>query len=71
MNIIKEELDEVAKIGDERRTEIVLHKGELADEVDLIRDENIIIVLTKWGYIKAIPANEYKVQGRGGKGAKG
>lgn len=72
MNIIKEELDEVAKkFGDERRTEIVLHKGELADEVDLIRDENIIIVLTKWGYIKAIPANEYKVQGRGGKGAKG
>jgi DNA gyrase subunit A len=68
MNIIKEELDEVAKkFGDERRTEIVLHKGELADEVDLIRDENIIIVLTKWGYIKAIPANEYKVQGRGGK----
>jgi len=72
MNIIKEELDEVAKkFGDERRTEIVYYKGELADEVDLIKDENVIIVLTKWGYIKAIPANEYKVQGRGGKGAKG
>ena len=53
MNIIKEELDEVAKkFGDERRTEIVLHKGELADEVDLIRDENIIIVLTKWDILK-------------------
>ncbi|RLL89755.1 DNA gyrase subunit A [Petrotoga sp. HKA.pet.4.5] len=72
MEVIKEELDEVAnKFGDKRRTEILYNKGDLAEEVEMIQDEDVVIVLTKWGYLKAIPSSEYKVQGRGGKGVKG
>lgn len=72
MNVIKEELDEVSeKFGDDRRTEILYNESDFSQEVEMVQDEDVVIVLTKWGYIKAIPSNEYKVQGRGGKGVKG
>ena len=72
MSIIKEELDEVSKkFGDPRRTEILFNKSNFEEEREVIKDENVVIVLTKWGYVKAIPTSEYKVQGRGGKGSKG
>jgi DNA gyrase subunit A len=72
LEIVSEELDEIkTKFGDDRRTEIMKYSSDLKKAEELIVDEDIIVILTKWGYLKAIPANEYKVQGRGGKGVKG
>ena len=70
-NLIKEEsLEMIEKYGDERLTKIVKAEGELEDE-DLIDDENSIITLTHFGYIKRIPVDTYKSQRRGGKGISG
>jgi len=70
-NLIKEEsLEMIEKYGDERLTKIVKSEGELEDE-DLIDDENSIITLTHFGYIKRMPVDTYKSQRRGGKGISG
>lgn len=57
------------KIGDERRTEII-PEVEITDE-DLIKDEDLIITITSEGNIKSVPATEYTIQNRNGKGVKG
>ena len=70
-NFIKEEsLEMIEKYGDERLTKIIKAEGELEDE-DLIDDENSIITLTHFGYIKRMPVDTYKSQRRGGKGISG
>lgn len=70
-NLIKKEsLEMIEKYGDERLTKIVKAEGELEDE-DLIDDENSIITLTHFGYIKRMPVDTYKSQRRGGKGISG
>lgn len=70
-NLIKEEsIEMIEKYGDERLTKIVKAEGELEDE-DLIDDENSIITLTHFGYIKRMPVDTYKSQRRGGKGISG
>ena len=70
-NLIKEEsLEMIEKYGDERLTKIVKAEGDLEDE-DLIDDENSIITLTHFGYIKRMPVDTYKSQRRGGKGISG
>ena len=70
-NLNKEEsLEMIEKYGDERLTKIVKAEGELEDE-DLIDDENSIITLTHFGYIKRMPVDTYKSQRRGGKGISG
>lgn len=70
-NLIKEEsLEMIEKYGDKRLTKIVKAEGELEDE-DLIDDENSIITLTHFGYIKRMPVDTYKSQRRGGKGISG
>jgi len=69
--IIKNELIEIKeKYSDERRTKIEGSDEEILDE-DLIADEQVIVTVTKSGYIKRISADEYRVQKRGGKGLKG
>lgn len=70
--LIKKELLETAeKYGDERRTRLVKSPiGEFKVE-DLIPDEEAIIVTTKSGYVKRLPPDTYKKQGRGGKGVIG
>lgn len=71
MQIIKDELAEMlAKYGDERRTEIV-HSAEDMSMEDFIVDEEVVITISREGYIKRTPASEYRTQGRGGKGSKG
>jgi DNA gyrase subunit A len=55
------------KYGDERRTEITIDEDEI-DEEDLIKEEESVITLTHFGYIKRLPADTYKSQKRGGKG---
>ena len=70
-DIIKEELIEMKdKYGDERRTQIVKDDGDLDDE-DLIEEENTVIALTHFGYIKRMPVDTYKTQRRGGRGITG
>lgn len=69
--IVKEELLEVKeKYGDERRTQIVADDGDIETE-DLIAEENSIITLTHFGYVKRMPVDTYKAQRRGGKGITG
>ncbi len=70
-DIIKEEcLEMKEKYGDERLTKIVAAPGEFNDE-DLIKEEDSIIALTRFGYIKRMPQDTYKSQRRGGKGITG
>ncbi len=70
-NIIKEELLEVQeKYGDERKTKILAAEGEI-DVEDLIKEEQTVIALTHFGYIKRMPIDTYKSQKRGGKGISG
>ena len=69
--IVGDELDEiVAKYGDERRTKILPFSGEMNVE-DLIAEENVVVTVTRAGYIKRTKADEYRAQHRGGKGIKG
>ncbi len=70
-NIIKEELLEIkTKFGDDRRTKIIPAEGEINIE-DLIKEEQTVIALTHFGYIKRMPIDTYKSQRRGGKGITG
>jgi len=69
--IVGDELDEiVAKYGDERRTRILPYSGEMNVE-DLIAEENVVVTVTHFGFIKRTKADEYRAQHRGGKGIKG
>jgi DNA gyrase subunit A len=71
MGLIKEELLEIAETyGDERRTEISHVEGEL-DIEDLIADQQMVITITKSGYIKSLPLSTYRMQRRGGVGVTG
>ncbi len=70
-DIIKEELIEIkTKFGDDRLTKIVPAEGEIVLE-DLIKEEQTVIALTHFGYIKRMPIDTYKSQNRGGKGITG
>jgi DNA gyrase subunit A len=71
MQIIKDELAEIKeKYGDERKTEMVHSSAEMNTE-DFIEDEDVVITISREGYIKRTPLTEYRRQGRGGKGAIG
>ena len=70
-DIIKEELIEIRdKFGDDRKTKIVAAEGEI-DLDDLIKEEQTVIALTHFGYIKRMPIDTYRSQKRGGKGITG
>lgn len=69
--IIVEELKDIReRFGDERRTKIEDAEGETEDE-DLIAKEEVVVSMTNSGNIKRIPADQYRLQKRGGKGLKG
>lgn len=72
LGVIKDELLELVKrYGDERRTKVVKSRpGEITDE-ELIENKEVIVVLTKEGYIKQVPRETFRVQNRGGKGVSG
>lgn len=70
-NIIKDELLEIKeKFGDERLTKICAAEGEFNEE-DLVKEEQVVITLSHFGYIKRMPVDTYKSQRRGGKGITG
>ena len=69
--IIKEELEEIAdRFGDERRTVIADSEDEIGIE-DLIPEQQMVITITKSGYIKSLPLTTYRAQQRGGRGVTG
>ena len=69
--IVADELRAIKETyGDERRTKIVPDEGEF-DIEDLIADEDLVISVTRGGYIKAVPLDTYRRQGRGGRGVRG
>ena len=69
--VVKEELLKVRdKFGDERKTKIKPAEGEIEIE-DLIKEEQTVIALTHFGYIKRMPIDTYRSQKRGGKGITG
>jgi len=70
--IIKKEVRDLAeKHGDERRTKIISHGVKDFSIEDLVPNEETMIVMTRDGYIKRLPLDTFKVQGRGGKGVIG
>jgi DNA gyrase subunit A len=72
-SLIREELLELAQIygkGDDRRTEIVGAEGEFSLE-DMIAEEDMVIAITRSGYIKRLPVTSYREQRRGGVGVMG
>ena len=70
--IIVEELTEfVDKFGDDRRTEIMLGYGGDMNMEDLIPEEEMVVTVTRGGYIKRTRSDNYRSQHRGGKGVKG
>lgn len=69
--IIGSELAEIVdKYGDERRTKIVADMGSFEDE-DFIPDEEMVVTITRGGYIKRTRIDQYRTQKRGGKGVRG
>ncbi len=70
-DIIKEELDDIkARFGSPRKTKIGAEATEI-DVEDLIADENMVVTVTKAGYVKRLPVATYRSQKRGGKGMQG
>ncbi|MCX5647072.1 MAG: DNA gyrase subunit A [Phycisphaerae bacterium] len=71
LNIIREDIHEIkSKYGDKRRTQIAA-SAETFDVEDLIADEDVIVTVSHDGYIKRMPIDTYKRQGRGGRGIIG
>jgi DNA gyrase subunit A len=69
--VIKEELKEIReRFGDERRSEIS-HSEDEIDIEDLIADQQMVITITRTGYIKSLPLATYRQQHRGGRGVTG
>jgi DNA gyrase subunit A len=69
--VIKDELKEIkAKYGDGRRTEIRADEGEI-DLEDLITEQDVVITVSRAGYVKRLPVETYRRQGRGGRGVRG
>jgi DNA gyrase subunit A len=71
--VVRDELNEIKEIygkTDERRTEIVADEGDLELE-DMIAEEDMVIAITKSGYIKRLPVTAYREQRRGGIGVMG
>jgi DNA gyrase subunit A len=69
--VIRDELTEIKeKYGGDRRTRITHDVADL-DVLDLIQDEEVVVVLSKKGYIKTVAADSFRRQGRGGRGVAG
>jgi DNA gyrase subunit A len=69
--VIKDELSEVrAKHAQPRRAEITFDPGDI-DSLDLIEDEDLVVTMSKAGYIKTVSADAFRTQARGGRGVAG
>ena len=72
LGVVKDELLEVKKVyGDDRRTKVFVQGlREMGDE-DMVNEEEVIVTLTRQGYVKRLPITSYKTQARGGTGILG
>ncbi|GAA2085638.1 DNA gyrase subunit A [Streptomyces albiaxialis] len=69
--IIGEELAQIVeKFGDDRRTKLIPFEGDMSIE-DLIAEEDIVVTITRGGYVKRTKTDDYRAQKRGGKGVRG
>lgn len=72
LSVVKEEILKIGETyGDERRTEIVEREIEDVNPGDLIKKEDVVVVVSKKGFVKRLPVEEYKAQNKGGKGVIG
>ena len=72
LQVIKEDTNKLAeKYGDDRRTEIIHDEVEEINVEDMIKDEDMVVMISRLGYIKRVPVTKYKKQGRGGTGSNG
>lgn len=70
--VIKEELQETLKLyGDKRKTEITAIEDSGFEEEDFVKDEQVVVTISNAGYAKRSSVENYRAQGRGGKGIKG
>ena len=68
--IIKDETNELAeKYGDERKTDSISSEVEQINVEDMIKEEDMVVMISKLGYMKRVSINQYKKQGRGGTGS--
>ncbi len=68
--VVRQETEELnAKYGDDRRTEILVDEVEEINIEDLIKKEDMAVLLSNKGFIKRVPVSSYRSQGRGGKGS--
>ncbi|RPH48735.1 MAG: DNA gyrase subunit A [Planctomycetota bacterium] len=70
-DIIREDLYELRKTADKRRTELSGEELEAFNREELIQEEDVVVVLSHQGYIKRVPMTSYRKQKRGGKGLIG
>lgn len=69
LQLIKDDTSELAKkYGDNRKTDIIPNEVEQINIEDLIKKEEVVVLISKLGYVKRMPLSTYKAQGRGGKG---
>ena len=69
---VEKEIREVCnQYGDDRKTEIDPREVDGLMDKDFIKKEDVVVVITNKGFVKRVPADEYKSQGRGGKGVRG
>jgi DNA gyrase subunit A len=69
--VIKDELGDIRqRFADTRRSQVTLDPGEL-DLEDLIEDEELVVTMSRAGYVKAVSADAFRTQGRGGRGVQG
>jgi len=70
LQLIKDETNKLAeKYGDDRRTDIVHDEIESINVEDMIKDEDMVVMISRLGYIKRVSVSKYKKQGRGGTGS--
>ena len=70
LGIIKDETNELAeKYGDDRKTDIVADEVEEINVEDMIKEEDMVVMISKLGYMKRVSVSAYKKQGRGGTGS--
>ncbi len=71
LDIIREDLHELRKMSDPRRTEISPEVAATFEKADLIQEEDMVVVLSHLGYAKRVPLTSYRKQRRGGRGIIG
>ena len=70
LTVVKEEMLKLSTdFGDKRRTEIIPSEADLIDIEDLIYQEDMVIIISRNGYLKRTPNSAYRIQGRGGRGS--